>query len=401
MLLSVVIPCYNEQDTLARCVDHVLRIADADVQLQIVIVDDCSKDRSHAVALELARRHPCITVVKHERNRGKGAAVRTGFANATGDVVAIQDADLEYDPQDLKRMLEPISDGRADVVLGSRFLSSTTRRVLYFWHSVANRVLTLLSNMFTDLNLTDMECCYKVFTRDVAKKIVIHEDRFGVEPELVAQVAQMRLRVYEMGISYSGRTYEEGKKIGLKDAFRALYCIIRYNGGHAPVFLQFLVYSVIGGTAAVVNLIAFLLLLDVAGLTASALTAFFVAAGVNYALCVWLLFERRVQWSASTETLLYLLLICAVAAFDLELTRGLIYAGVAPGAAKATAALLGLLLNFLGRRFIVFPQRRAGSWKRAVKSGSAQPIDEAADPGTHVVVGSEPPQPPSNPRRVA
>lgn len=365
MLLSLVIPCYNEEKTLARCVEHVLRIADDDLQLQLVIVDDCSKDASFAVASELARRFPAVTVVKHEQNRGKGAAVRTGFSHAVGDVVAIQDADLEYDPKDLKRMLEPIRDGHADVVFGSRFLSATTHRVLYFWHSVANSALTLLSNMFTDLNLSDMECCYKVFTREVAKKIVIHEDRFGVEPELAAQVAQMRLRVYEMGISYAGRTYEEGKKIGLKDAFRALYCIIRYNASHAPVFLQFLVYCCIGGTAALVNLLVFLLLLPQTGVTPAALTAFFVAAATNYGLCVWLLFERRVKWSATTETILYLVLICCVAAFDLEVTKGLIYAGLAAAGAKAIASVAGLIANFLGRRFLVFPQLRRGAWKPA------------------------------------
>jgi dolichol-phosphate mannosyltransferase len=367
VLLSLVIPCYNEEKTLARCVEHVLRIADRDLELQIIIVDDCSKDASFAVASELARQFPAVTVVKHERNQGKGAAVRSGFSHATGDVVAIQDADLEYDPQDLKKMLEPIRDGRADVVFGSRFLSASTHRVLYFWHSVANKALTLLSNMFTDLNLTDMECCYKVFTREVAKKIVIHEDRFGIEPELAAQVAQMRLRVFEMGISYDGRTYEEGKKIGLRDAFRALYCIIRYNASHAPVFLQFLVYCCIGGAAAAVNLVVFLLLLaGGAGITPAVLTAFFVAAATNYWLCIWLLFERRVKWSASTETVLYVLLICVVAGFDLEITRGLIVAGVAAGWSKAIASLIGLMVNFLGRRFVVFPQRTRGAWRPAV-----------------------------------
>jgi dolichol-phosphate mannosyltransferase len=364
VLLSILIPCYNEEKTLARCIEHVLKIADQDLQLQIVIVDDCSKDKSVAVATQLSAQYPEIKLVRHEANQGKGAAVRTAFAHASGDVVAIQDADLEYDPQDLKRMLRPIIDGKADVVLGSRFLSGGSHRVLYFWHSIANSMLTLLSNMFTDLNLTDMECCYKVFTREVAKKIVIHEDRFGIEPELVAQCAQMRLRVYEMGISYDGRTYDEGKKIGLKDAFRALYCIIRYNASNAPVFLQFLIYCFIGGIAALANLLVFLGLLGVgASVTVAALTAFFVAAGVNYGLCVWLLFERRVKWTATTETLLYFLLIGVVAIFDLQVTKGLLYAGMGAGAAKAIASLLGLIVNFLGRRFIVFPQRQRGEWK--------------------------------------
>jgi dolichol-phosphate mannosyltransferase len=384
VLLSLIIPCYNEEKTLARCVEHVLRIAGDDLQLQIIVVDDCSKDASLAIAAGLAGRFSCVTVVKHERNRGKGAAVRSGFLHATGDVVAIQDADLEYDPRDLKKMLDPIRDGRADVVFGSRFLSASTHRVLYFWHSVANKILTLLSNMFTDLNLTDMECCYKLFTREAAKNLVIHEDRFGIEPELVAQVAQMRLRVFEMGISYDGRTYEEGKKIGLKDAFRALYCIIRYNASHAPVFLQFLVYCCIGGVAATVNLLVFLLLLGAgAGITASVLTAFFVAAGANYGLSVWLLFERRIKWSASTEKALYLILVCVVAGFDLGVTRGMIILGIAAAWSKAIASLAGLIVNFLGRRFVVFPQRTRGVWKpadagRQIALTGAAPISPSA-----------------------
>jgi dolichol-phosphate mannosyltransferase len=371
VLLSILIPCYNEEKTLARCLEHVLRIADADLHLQIVIVNDCSKDNSLTVARDLARQYPEVKVVSHEHNQGKGAALRTAFAHATGDVVAIQDADLEYDPQDLKRMLSPIREGRADVVFGSRFLTGNTHRVLYFWHSVANKALTLLSNMFTDLNLSDMECCYKVFTREVAARIVIHEDRFGVEPELAAQVAQMRVRVYEMGISYDGRTYEEGKKIGLKDAFRALYCIIRYNASHAPLFLQFLVYCVIGGIAAAVNLAVFLVMTAGGiGVTPAVLTAFFVAAAANYGLSVWLLFERRVKWGTPAEILLYLLLVAVVAFFDLEVTKGMLSAGVAPGWAKATASLAGLVVNFLGRRFIVFPQVGRGEWKPASPGGN-------------------------------
>jgi putative flippase GtrA len=252
------------------------------------------------------------------------------------------------------------------VVIGSRFLTGTLHRVLYFWHSVANRVLTLLSNMFTDLNLSDMECCYKVFTREVVSRIVIHEDRFGVEPELVAQVAQMRVRVYEMGISYDGRTYEEGKKIGLKDAFRALYCIIRYNAGHAPLALQFLVYTVIGGTAALVNLAVFLALHAASGsVNVSAPVAFVVAAAANYGLCTWLLFQRRVKWTAPIEVTLYALLVGVLALFDLGVTRGLLAAGMSAGYAKSAASLAGLILNFIGRRFVVFPQLGRGEWRPA------------------------------------
>lgn len=231
--LSVVIPAYNEEKTLKACVERVLAIADKDVALEIIIVDDASKDRTAEVAKSLAEAHG-IKFLFHTVNQGKGAALRTGFKGATGDIVAVQDADLEYDPMDLKRLIKPIVDGRADVTLGSRFISSQERRVLYFWHYVANKILTLASNMFSGLNLSDMETCYKIFRREVIQAITIEENRFGFEPEIVAKIAKFRLngralRIYEMGISYSGRTYEEGKKIGWKDGVRALYVIVKYG----------------------------------------------------------------------------------------------------------------------------------------------------------------------------
>jgi dolichol-phosphate mannosyltransferase len=221
--LSVVIPCYDETATLAKCVARVRSIASQDLAVEIAIVDDASTDDSLATATVLADRHSEIKVYSHEVNRGKGAALRTGFSKVTGDFVAVQDADLEYDPNDLVRLLEPLIAGKADVAFGSRYLSTGPHRVLYFWHSVGNQFLTLISNIFTDLNLTDMETCYKVFKREVIQSIEIEEDRFGFEPEIVAKLADRRLRIYEMGISYDGRTYAEGKKIGISDAFRALF----------------------------------------------------------------------------------------------------------------------------------------------------------------------------------
>jgi dolichol-phosphate mannosyltransferase len=217
--LSVVIPCFNEEQTLAACVSKVLDIQDESLALEVILVDDCSRDRSLVVAEGLAVRHPEIRVLRHATNQGKGAALRTGFREATGDFVAVQDADLEYDPMELKGLLEPLRDGKADVVFGSRFLGGRPHRVLYFWHYLGNAFLTFLSNMFTDLNLTDMEVCYKVFHRDVIQSIQIEEDRFGFEPEIVAKIARRHLRIYEMGISYSGRTYEEGKKLAGATAF--------------------------------------------------------------------------------------------------------------------------------------------------------------------------------------
>ena len=193
--------------------------------MEIIIVDDGSTDKSLVIAQELARQHPNVTVISWEINQGKGAALRAGYLAAAGDFVAVQDADLEYDPGDLRKLLDPLMAGNADVVLGSRFTSVGAHRVLNFWHYLGNRLLTFISNMFTDPNLTDMETCYKVFTLEVIKNIKIEENRFGFEPEIVAKIAHQRLRIYEMGISYSGRTYEEGKKIGFKDGLR----FILYN----------------------------------------------------------------------------------------------------------------------------------------------------------------------------
>ena len=198
-----------------------------DLKKEIIVVDDCSTDGTREYLKRLAGAG--VICLFHDRNQGKGAALRTGFARAAGDVVLVQDADLEYNPDEYPKLLRPIVDGRADVVLSSRFLAGDEHRVLYFWHSVANRTLTLLSNVFTNLNLTDMESGYKVFTRRVLKQIRIEEDRFGVEPEIVAKVASMQCRIYEIGISYAGRTYEEGKKIRWTDGLRALWCIVKYS----------------------------------------------------------------------------------------------------------------------------------------------------------------------------
>lgn len=226
MKLSVVMPCYNEKKTIREIVRQVLA---QPFDIELLIVDDGSKDGTRDILQELAAAHPQIRVLLQPQNRGKGAALRRGFEEATGDVVLVQDADLEYDPGEYKRLLQPIIEGKADVVFGSRF-AGESHRVLYFWHSVGNQALTLLSNMATDLNLTDMETCYKVFRREVIQSIKLEEDRFGIEPEMTAKIAaQPNLRIYEVPISYNGRTYAEGKKIGLKDAFRAVYAISKYG----------------------------------------------------------------------------------------------------------------------------------------------------------------------------
>ncbi len=363
--LSVVIPCFNERTTLRECLERVLSIGDSELLLEIIIVDDCSTDGSHAVALELAEKYPeQVTVLRHQKNQGKGAALRTGFAKANGDFVCVQDADLEYDPSDLKRLLRPLTSGKADVVLGSRFLPAGEHRVLYFWHYLANRFLTLVSNMFTDLNLTDMETGYKVFRRDILQKITIQEDRFGFEPEIVAKIAHMRPRIYETGISYYGRTYEEGKKIGPRDALRAIYCIMRYNLHQAPLPVQFIMYLFIGGFSALINLAVFLGALSLGYSTVvSALSAFFLAAALNYVLCILLLFKHKAKWTAPKEIAIYLFVVCALGILDVALTKFLLEAGLAPWMAKSTASVIGLVLNFLGRRMLVFPEPASGPWQ--------------------------------------
>jgi glycosyltransferase involved in cell wall biosynthesis len=228
MKLSVIMPAYNEQDTIREIVGRVLAVDIAGVQKELVIVDDGSKDGTRQILKELDG-HNGIRVFFQEVNQGKGAAVWRGIRESTGDLIVIQDADLEYDPSEYPQLIQPILNGQADVVYGSRFLGSPRgHRVLYFWHSVGNQLLTMLSNMVSDLNLTDMETCYKVFVRDVAMKLDIQSRDFGIEPEITQKVARMRARVYEVPISYHGRTYEEGKKIGLKDAFKAVYTILRF-----------------------------------------------------------------------------------------------------------------------------------------------------------------------------
>ena len=226
MKLTVVVPCYNECETIAELVD---KVKEAPVeQLEIILVDDGSSDGS----TELIRKQiePTVDkVIYHEKNMGKGAALRSGFKEATGDIVVVQDADLEYDPREYPKLMEPILSGNADVVFGSRFMGGNAHRVVYYWHMVGNRFLTLMSNMLTNINLSDMETCYKMFRREVIQSISIEENRFGFEPEITAKVARGKYRIYEVGISYHGRTYEQGKKIGWKDGMRAMYSILKYN----------------------------------------------------------------------------------------------------------------------------------------------------------------------------
>ncbi len=357
--LSIIVPCYNEEKTLSACIDRVMQIASAELLLELVIVNDCSTDESMQVAKKLEKIYAgSVRVLAHSKNQGKGAAIRTGMQSVTGDFVAIQDADLEYDPKELLKLIEPLKEGRADAVFGSRYLSSGVNRVLFFWHTMGNRFLTFLSNMFTDLNLTDMETCYKVFRRDKIQQIQIQENRFGFEPEIVAKAAQLRLKIYEMGISYDARTYEEGKKIGWRDGFRALYCIFHYNAFRLPMPMQFVIYFFLGGVSASVNLGLFILLFTsgIPLLTAAAVS-FAAASFVNYKLCIHWLFRQNARWSGRLEIIYYTFFALCVGAFDVALTHSLAMLSARPVWAKGIACIAGFALNFFGRKFFIFREK--------------------------------------------
>ena len=225
MILSIIIPCYNESKTILSLIKAVKN--SPVTNREIIIVDDGSEDGTRDILNQL--NDPEVRIIFHSRNQGKGAALRTGFNEAKGDICIVQDADLEYDPQEFPIVIQPILDGKADVVFGSRFQSGRPHRVVYFWHRVGNGLLTLMSNLFTDLNLSDMETCYKAFRREIIQSVDIRENRFGFEPEVTAKISKLNIKIYEVGISYYGRTYDEGKKIGWKDGVRAVYCILKYN----------------------------------------------------------------------------------------------------------------------------------------------------------------------------
>ena len=367
--LTVVMPCYNEAATLAQCIENVVAIADDRLKLDMIIVDDGSTDDSLALAESFSRKYACIRVVAHEYNQGKGAALRTGLALAAGDYVAVQDADLEYDPQDLKQMLVPLNAGKADVVIGSRFLSCGAHRVLYFWHALGNRFLTLLSNMFTDLNLTDMESGYKVFRREILQQLEIREDRFGFEPEIIAKISHMRVRIFEMGISYHGRTYAEGKKIQARDGLWALYCIFRYNAHRAPWPIQFMLYLLIGVLVALINLSAFALLRHFhMTMAVAAPLAFGPAAVVNYLLCIALLFRHQARWGAVKEVCLYAFTALALAWGDFQITHALFSWGTGPIFAKTAATVVWVLLTFWVNRLLIFSEPGSGPWQPLIKT---------------------------------
>jgi dolichol-phosphate mannosyltransferase len=356
--LTLVVPCYNEEATLAGCIERVLKLRSETLKLEIIIVDDCSKDRSLELARDLEEQIPEVSVLHHEVNKGKGAALRTGFQYATGDFVGIQDADLEYEPMEYLKLLVPLQQNEADVVFGSRYLRPKSRMPLYFWHSWMNKTLTFISNMMTNLDISDMETCYKLFKRDIIQSLDLKENRFGIEPEMVSKIAQMRCRVWECAISYRPRTYEEGKKIGWKDGLRALYCILHYSANTAPLPMQLLLYLFIGGVSALSNIAFFSILFGSGiGMTPAIIVSFAGAALVNYLLCISILFKHKARWSTSGEIAAYVITLMIMGSFDTTITLSLSGIGLSPLVSKSLATLFGFFGNFLLRRYLVFPEK--------------------------------------------
>jgi glycosyltransferase involved in cell wall biosynthesis len=361
-----VVPCYNEAGTIGACLARIEDFARGrDFSVEVIVVDDASTDGTGCILREIAAGHPRIKVFTHERNRGKGAALRTGFTSATGDFVGVQDADNEYDPADYLAMLEPMLDGRADVVYGSRYLRPDTRRVLYFWHTRMNRLLTAVSNAFTDLDISDMETCYKLFRRDVIQEIAprLKEERFGFEPEVTARVADGGYRVYECAISYNPRTYEEGKKIGWVDGLRALYCVFHYSAHNAPLPLAVLIYFFIGAVSLVVNNVCFVAATQSGVSLDSAIIAAAAASALcNYLLCVAILFRHKARWSAGGEIFWYAATVAVMGFVDYAVTHALIETvplfGKHWSGAKLIASGICFVGNFALRRWLVFPGGR-------------------------------------------
>jgi len=360
-MVSIIVPCYNEEYTLSICVERILCLKQLNIDLEIIIVDDCSKDKSCEISIQLAEKFAEVRLLKHKINKGKGAAIRTGLLEAKGEYIGIQDADLEYDPMQYGNLLQVICDEKADVVYGSRYLRpSKARKVLYFWHAWMNKTLTSISNMFTNLDLTDMETCYKLFKRELIQTIApsLKENRFGFEPEITAKIALAGAQVYECAISYNPRTYEEGKKIGWKDGVRALYCIFHYSAHRAPLPMQILLYFFIGLVASLVNVGCFMSLLGVGINTGMAIVAAFVfAASINYLLCITLLFRHKAYWSATGELFVYLLAITIMGLIDYSVTTGLLALGISPFWAKFLPAVIGFAANFALRRWLVFREK--------------------------------------------
>ena len=364
---DLIVPCYNEEQSLEKLVvSKILPLKESchkkyEVELNLIIVDDASKDKSLEIATLLEKKYSWISVYKHAENQGKGSALKTGLEHATGDFIGIQDADEEYNPLDYLTLLKPILDNKADVVYGSRYLKRNNHRVLSFWHTLMNKFLTLCSNMFTGLDITDMETCYKLFTRKVAKDLAskLKEKRFGFEPEITSYIAQGHYRIWECAIEYTPRTYEEGKKITYKDGFHALYCILHYGAPYAPLPMQFLLYLFIGGMCAISNLL-FFIIFNAFGLPLlySVGISFLLAALLNYGLCCFILFKHKAFWNGSMEFFIYLMILVIMGSMDYFLTLCGIKIGFSEIFSKFISTIICLIGNFCFRKYIVFPNRK-------------------------------------------
>jgi glycosyltransferase involved in cell wall biosynthesis len=367
MKLSIIVPVYNEINTLKEIVTTIQNapLPEEIADREIVIVDDFSTDGTRELLRTI--NDPKIKIVYHEKNCGKGAALRTGFKTTTGDILLIQDADLEYDPHEYGKLLKPILDGKADVVYGSRFTGGDSHRILYFWHSLANKILTLVSNMFSDLNLTDMETCYKVFRREVIKDIQIEENRFGFEPEITAKISDLsrtnNIRIYEVGISYYGRTYEQGKKIKLKDAFRAMWCILKYNTtGLAHLFR----YGANGVLVALSQFLSIIVLVELAGMkdlpNQNIANIISIEISVLFGFFLHSFFSWRYKFRNTLNALLRFLLFHAVTAFTILARIALFYFISTAGTDYRLNTIIGIvvviILNFIGYEKIVFKTMR-------------------------------------------
>jgi glycosyltransferase involved in cell wall biosynthesis len=371
--LSIVIPVYNEVGTISNIVEVVeaVSLPEGVSERQIVLVDDYSTDGTREILRGMENRH---TVIYHQENGGKGSALQSGFAAATGDVVIVQDADLEYDPREYGKLLDPILAGQADVVYGSRFAGGESHRILYYWHSLGNKALTWISNMLSDLNLSDMETCYKVFRKAILDRLSLREKRFGIEPEITAKVAELAreegVRIYEVGISYHGRTYAEGKKIGLKDAFRALYCIIKYNTTRLAKLIR---YGMMGVFVALSQVLAITALVELAGLDGLRGENIANLISIEVSIIVGYLLHSRVTWQAGRfgrprgARFWAFLRFHGVTLFSAAIRAGVFYLLSTTGMHYRLNAIIGVviavILNFLGYDRLVFRER--GRWTRS------------------------------------
>ncbi len=365
--LSLIVPVYNEEKTLSSIVEKINKLQNEkylkenNIELEIILVDDCSTDNSFSIAKELEKKYSNTKVFQNPKNMGKGSALKTGFLNANGDFIGIQDADDEYNPLEYAKLLKPLLENNADVVYGSRYLKRDTRRILYFWHTFMNKGLTLLTNMYTNLDITDMETCYKLFKKEVIKKLAptLKENCFGFEPEITIKVANENYRVYECAISYNPRSYEEGKKIKAKDGFHALYCILHYGGPKAPIPMQFILYIFIGGISAIVNILTFVILAKISGnLVVNVAISFILASIVNYLLCILLLFRHKARWSSFMEITTYIITLAIMGCVDYYSTLLFLTLGLNNFWAKSFSNVIGLFGNFLLRKYFVFLEKK-------------------------------------------